>query len=133
MWLWESELHELGFRRKGERYWRCVRRFGLREDDHLSVFSWAEQALPAGGTRRPRYLVELTEFHVTFLIGHDNVHFYYHERLENDWVSAGHTSPGEIRRLGHDPPALRHRADRIAGAFVAALGGAFHPRQSAAP
>ena len=133
MWLWESELRELGFRRKGERYWQCALRFGLREDDHLSVFSWSEQTLPAGRGGRPRYLIELTEFHVTFLIGHDNVHFYYHERRENDWAPAGHTSSAEIRRLRHDPRALRNRADRVARAFVAALGGEYGGRQSGSP
>jgi hypothetical protein len=130
MWLWESELRELGFRRKGERYWQCTQRFGLRGDEHLSLFSWAEQALPAGRRRPVRYLVELTEFHVTFTLGHEHVHFYYHERLENDWLPSGHTSRPEVERLGHDLAALCARADRAAAAFVRGLGGVCLPREA---
>jgi hypothetical protein len=129
MWLWENELRELGFRRKGERYWLCGRRFGLHEDDHLSVVSWCEQTILAGRRGRPRYLIELTEFHVTLCIGHENVHFYFHESGENEWGPAGHTSSAEIRRLGHDPCALQGVADRVAGAFVAALGGVYSNRE----
>jgi len=129
MWLWESELRELGFRRRGERYWQCSRRFDLPAEGHLSLFSWSEQTLPAARAGRPRYLVELTEFHVTFLIGHDHFHFYYHERGEHEWVPAGHTSSGEIRRLRHDPRVLRDRADGIASALVTAFGGVYCGRQ----
>jgi hypothetical protein len=64
MWLWESELRELGFKRKSERYWRCERRFDLPDHAHLSVFSWGEQSIPAGRSGPARFLVELTEFHV---------------------------------------------------------------------
>ena len=64
MWLWESELRELGFRRRSERYWRCDQRFNLSGIGHLSVFSWSEQTIPAGRTVRPlpegdRYLAFL--------------------------------------------------------------------------
>jgi hypothetical protein len=130
MWLWESELRELGFRRKRERYWQCVGRLGLRDGEHLSLFSWGEQALPAGRRRAVRYLVELTEFHVTFTLGHEHVHFYYHERLENDWLPCGHTSATELRRLGCAVAALRDRADGIATALARALGGTLLPRDT---
>src|SRR5262249_15427319 len=127
MWLWESQLHELGFRRKANRYWRCERRYGLPEEAHLSLFSWGEQAIPAGGPgRRPRFLVELTEFHVTFELGGEHLHFYYHERAENEWEPGGNTSHAELRRLGLAPAALRQQADVIAAAFINALGGVPH-------
>lgn len=127
MWLWASELNDLGFRRKSERYWQCERRFGLPAAAHLSLFSWGEQALPADSAH-PLVLVELTEFHVTFVLRHEHVHFYYHERLENDWEPGGHTSAAELRRLGADVRALRARADAIAATLIEALGGAFDPR-----
>ena len=74
MWLWDVDLQRLGFRRRSERYWQCERRFGLGAADHLSVFSWSEQAIP--GRRGPaRYLVELTEFHVTLTRGGEHLHF----------------------------------------------------------
>jgi hypothetical protein len=123
MWLWESELRALGFRRKSERYWQCERRFGLPVCGHLSVYCWSEHVVDGG-----RLLAELDTFHVTFLIGHDNIHFYYHERLENEWEPAGHTSSAEITRLGHDPRRLRLEADAVAARLVAALGRAFRPR-----
>jgi hypothetical protein len=130
MWQWDDDMRRLGFRRKGERFWLCERRFGLGEGDHLSVFSWGEQAIPGAGGGR--FLVELTEFHVTLTRGGENLHFYYHEYRENEWLPAGHTSGGEIRRLGLDPAALRAEADAIAAEFVAALGGVYHPREGAA-
>lgn len=123
MWLWESELRALGFRRKAERYWLCGRRFGLPSGDHLSLYCWGEQVLPG-----QRLLVELTEFHATFHVAGERVHFYYHERLENVWEPGGHTSSGEILRLGQDPAALRAEADGIAARFVEALSGRFLPR-----
>jgi hypothetical protein len=127
MWLWASQLHGLGFRRRSERYWRCERHHGLPAGAHLSVFSWGEQALPSAA-ETIRYLVELTEFHVTFVLRHEHVHFYYHERLENDWEPGGRTSSRELRRLGADVRALRARADAVAVALVAALGGTFRSR-----
>src|SRR4051812_45307564 len=100
MWLWESELRELGFRRKSDRYWQCERCHELPDGAHLSVFSWGEQSIPGRRGGGPvRYLVELTEFHVTFRIGLENIHFYYHERLDNQWHPEGHTSGPEVRRL----------------------------------
>src|SRR5262249_25495612 len=119
MWLWAVQLHELGFKRKSERYWRCERRFGLPDDAHVSIFAWSEQS--AGGKRR----IELDTFHITFHLHLDHVHFYYHERDHNVWEAGGHTSWGEIRRLGHDPLELREQADRIAVELIDATGGNF--------
>ena len=124
MWLHDVELSSLGFRRKGDRYWQCERRFGLGGWDHLSVFSWGEQRLPAG-----RFLVELTEFHVTFYRGGEHLHFYYHEQLDDHWQPVGHTSRNEIRRLGLEPDDLRGEADAVALALVEALGGVLLPRE----
>jgi hypothetical protein len=128
MWLWASELHAMGFRRRSERYWRCERRFGLPTNAHLSVFSWGEHALPADAGPAP-LLVEVTEFHVTFVLGNQHVHFYYHEGPHSEWAPAGHTSAAELRRLSADRASLRARADNVAAAVVAALGGTFRPRR----
>jgi hypothetical protein len=124
MWLWEAEFRRLGFRRRSERYWRCDRRYGLGADGHLSVFSWGELAGPGG-----LLLAELTEFHVTFRLGLDHIHFYYHEYRDNEWHPGGRTSGREIRRLGEDPRALRRRADAVAAALAEALGGLLRPRE----
>lgn len=126
MWKWDSELRELGFRRRSERYWQCENRFGLTCDEHLSIFPWSEQNLPGTSV----CLVEVDTFHVTFLIGFDHVHFYYHEVLDNDWSPGGHTSSCEIRRLGENPRDLRRRADEIAAQFVEALGGILYSRRA---
>jgi len=123
MWLWESELRALGFRRRAERYWQCERRFGLPAWGHLSVFPWGEQSL-AGG----RLLVELDTFHVTFAVGGEHVHFYFHERAGSEWDPGGHTSAAEVLRLGRDVWELRAQADAVAALLVAALSGALHPR-----
>src|SRR5262245_21291035 len=109
MWLWAIELTELGFRRKSDRYWQCERRFGLPPEAHLSLFSWSEQSLP-GDSRSPRFLVELTEFHVTFVLRHDRLHFYYHEHLENNWKPGGHTAARHLHRLGVNAGTLRAQA-----------------------
>jgi hypothetical protein len=124
MWLYDLEFIPLGFRRKADRYWQCERRFGLSGDDHLSVYSWSEQRLPGG-----RFLVELTEFHVTFYRGGEHLHFYYHELLDNHWQPAGHTSHNEVRRLGLELGELRAMADAVALALVEALGGVLLPRE----
>ena len=126
MWLWDIELRALGFRRKSERYWQCLRRFELPDAAYLSLFSWSEQFIPAGNGR---YLAELSDFHVTFQIGLERIHFYYHERSENAWKAAGHTSGREIRRLGVEPAQLRAQADMAAALFIAAVGGVYHPRR----
>jgi hypothetical protein len=124
MWLHDVEITSLGFRRKGDRYWQCERRFGLAGWDHVSVFSWSERRLEGG-----RFLVELTEFHVTFYRGGEHLHFYYHELLDEQWQAAGHTSRNEIRRLGLEPEELRGAADTVAVALVEALGGVLLPRE----
>jgi hypothetical protein len=118
MWHHEGTMRTLGFRPRSDRYRRCVRRYGLRGDDHLSVYSWGELTLPDGGR-----FVELTEFHVTFYRGGEHLHFYYHETHPNHWQPAGHTSANEIRRLGLDVRRLREEADAVASALVAAMGG----------
>ena len=128
MWLWDTDLRRLGFRRKSERYWQCERRFGLSATDHVSLFSWSEQVIP-GQAGAARFLVEMTEFHVTLLRGLENLHFYYHEHHDNEWRPAGHTSRAEIRRLGLDPIVLRAEADSVAEELVRALGGTWRPRE----
>jgi hypothetical protein len=118
MWLWADEMRALGFRRRAERFWRCERRYGLAGPDHLSVFPWGEVRLPGG-----RRLVELTEFHVTYFLAGERLHFYYHEHGPGEWRPGGHTSVGEIARAGGDAEALRGRADATAASLAAALGG----------
>jgi hypothetical protein len=128
MWQWDDALWQLGFRRRGERYWQCERGFGLRQAEHISIFSWSEQAIP--GERGPaRFLVEVTEFHVTFLLGGEHLHFYYHEHADHAWVVAGHTSANEIRRVGANPAALRAHADAVAREVIEGLGGTLQPRR----
>src|SRR5262249_30128158 len=127
MWQWDIDLRQLGFRRRGDGYWQCERRHCLESNDHLSVFSWSEQILPGG-----RFLIELTEFHVTFCRGGEHLHFYYHELLDNHWQPAGYTSHNEVRRLGLDPIELRRQADDVACAFVESLGGVLLDREERA-
>ncbi len=118
MWLCEAEMHELGLRRRGERFRVCERRHGLTGHDHISVFSWGEER---GGGGRMR--AELTEFHVTLYRCGEALHFYYHEADHNRWRRGGHTSRLEIARLGLCARALRREAGGVARRFVAALGG----------
>jgi hypothetical protein len=128
MWQWDDALRQRGFRRRGERYWQCERGFGLGQAEHISIFSWSEQAIP--GRRGPaRFLVEVTEFHVTFLLGGEHLHFYYHEQTDHTWVPAGHTSANEIRRVDADPAVLRARADSVAREVIEGLGGSLLPRR----
>jgi len=118
-------MRRLGFRRRGERYWQCERRYGLSGHDHVSVYSRSEQALPGGA-----FAVELTEFHVTFYRGGEHLHFYYHEMADDRWHAAGHTSVNEIARLGLSAAELRAEADAVAQALVAALGGVLSGREA---
>ena len=127
MWLWEFELRTLGFRRLSERYWQCEGRFGLPECAHISVFPWVEQSLP-GDRRKLPVLVELDTFHVTFVTPAGRIHFYYHDRLQNDWQPGGHTRAREIRRQGYRAHRLCAEADAVASEFVAALTGKFRQR-----
>src|SRR5262249_55508825 len=134
MWLWESELRELGFRRKSEGYWRCERRYGLADGEYVSVFSWGEQTLPPAARGPARYVVELTEFHVTFLIGIGHVHFYYHEYGGGGGGGAGGrgapAAAGGRRGRGRAPAPRRAGADRIAWGLVGGLGGVWRPRRA---
>jgi len=123
MWLWEAELRQLGFRRRSERYWQCERRHGLPGRAHLSIWPWSEQDIPGPGKQPLRFLIEVTEFHVTFLSAVDHLHFYYHERGVNEWQPGGHTSRAQMRRLREDPLALRALADGIAGRLIEGWGG----------
>ena len=118
MWIWEFQLRELGFRRKNDVYWICERGCGLADGDHLSLFLWTREAQDSSPSA-----FELTEFHVTFLIGSQNVHFYYHEIGDNLWEPGGHTSGMELEGLGCDPPGLIAEADEIARLFVKTLDG----------
>jgi hypothetical protein len=123
MWLWECELRELGFRRKSPHYWQCQRRYDLPPHAHLSIFSWSEQQIPPARGKSGRLITEVTEFHITFLIRFEHLHFYYHEGWPNQWRPAGHTSRREIRRVHEDPAALRQQADASARQFAESLGG----------
>jgi hypothetical protein len=124
MWIEHHQLARLGFKRSGERFRKCERRFHLRNHDHITIWSWSEQRSPEGSM-----LVELTEFHVTFYRGGERLHFYWHERDHNEWESGGHTSTNEIRRVQCDPVELRSEATAIAEAFIAALGGRMFVRE----
>jgi hypothetical protein len=128
MWLWDWELHQVGFRCRSEGYWQCEVGHGLPDDCYLSLFVHhsGRARNGRGPGRRP---LEVSAFHVTFLLGVDRIHFYYHEVAENAWEPGGHTSSGEILRHGVEPHALRDEADVIAARLVAALGGAWRPRR----
>lgn len=122
--IWTNELKRLGFRDRGNRYWRCDRGYGLNAGTHLSLYLWTEHA------RLSPLLAcyEFAEFHVTFEVPRHNLHFYYHEFLPVVWQAGGHTSTVEIARLGLDVSVLRESADRIAGNVIAAFGGRFEDR-----
>lgn len=127
MWLWHSDLRALGFTQASPGYWQCERGHGLPMDVHLSIFPWCR---PGRSRRRAvPALCEVCAFHVTFEIGVDNVHFYYHEMQAKVWEPGGHTSAREIRHLRRRPRDLRRAADAIAEAFVAALGGQYRARR----
>lgn len=119
MWLWECELRRLGLRRLSERYWQCEGRYGLPGGAYLSVFPHAT----AGRER-----LDVCAFHVTFCLGVDRVHFYFHERAEEVWEPGGHTSAAEIRRYRREPAELRRVAEGVAAEFLAALGMRLLPR-----
>jgi hypothetical protein len=72
--------------------------------------------------------VDVWAFHVTFLLGTDRVHFYYHEADLATWEPGGYTPGRQIRAHGVRPRALRAVADRVAAAVSAALGCTFRPR-----
>src|SRR5262245_7271253 len=81
MWLWECELRQLGLRRLSTRYWQCERRYGLPAGVYLSVFPHAEEKhTPTRAAASERF--DVCAFHVTFCLGVDRVHFYFHELAE---------------------------------------------------
>jgi hypothetical protein len=121
MWLWACELNQLGLRRLSASYWQCERRYSLPDGAYLSVFSHAgEKQHTTGAAGRER--LDVAAFHVTFCLGMDRVHFYFHEVAEGVWEPGGHTSALEIRRYRREPAELRAVADRVAGEFLSALG-----------
>jgi hypothetical protein len=127
MWLWVCELRSLGLRRLSARYWQCVRRYGLPAEAYLSIFSHAcERQTTPGGNELER--IDLCAFHVTFCLGVDRVHFYFHEVADGVWEPGGHTSAVEIRRHLREPAELRTLADRVAAEFLSALGLELLPR-----
>jgi hypothetical protein len=75
--------------------------------------------------------LDVAAFHVTFCLGVDRVHFYFHEVADGVWEPGGHTSALEIRRYRREPAELRSLADRIAGAFLSSLGMQLLPRDGA--
>jgi len=124
--LWKHQLLELGLREKGARYWRCDDRYEMNQGVHLSVFLWTADARSSRRAQR----FELCEFHITFELGTENIHFYYHEVREGQWRGAGHTSSPEIQRLGYQTSPLRENADQIALRWVEALQCQLLPRRS---
>jgi hypothetical protein len=127
MWLWENELRQAGFRRRSEHYWRCERGFDLPPGAYVSIFPGGQLVPP--GARGRHTLVEVNAFHVTFPIGLDNLHFYYHEAGEGVCEPGGHTSAAEIRRYGIEPRHLREQADRVGAEVATALQCVFVPRE----
>lgn len=127
MWLWYDDLRALGFKEQSPGYWQCERGHGLPGGVHLSIFPWSRPGRSRRGAAVTRF--EISAFHVTFEIGGDNVHFYYHEMHADGWEPGGHTSAREIRRLRRQPRDLKRVADGIAEALVAALGGQYHVRR----
>src|SRR5262249_33430313 len=102
MWLWECELCQLGLRRWSTSYWQCERRYGLPGGAYISVFPHAVARQSAAGKAK-RERLDICAFHVTFCLGVDRLHFYYHERAEGIWEPGGHTSAAEIRRYRREP------------------------------
>lgn len=121
MWLWGCELRQLGLRRLSPRYWQCERRYGLPADAYLSVFAHAEERQARSRSAAPERF-DICAFHVTFCLGVDRVHFYFHEVAEGIWEPGGHTSATEIRRYRREPAQLRAVADQVAEAVLSALG-----------
>jgi hypothetical protein len=118
MWIPACELRQAGFRQRSAGYWQCEGRHGLSAGAYVSVFDHGHDA----------GRVDVWAFHVTFLLGSDRVHFYYHEADHAAWEPGGYTSGRQIRAHGVKPRVLRARADRIAAELSAALGCTLHPR-----
>ena len=124
-----STLQSQGFRRRSRKYWQIKPvSTDLKEDCHVSLFADAElnaSGRPAGTA----HYLDFAAFHVTFELGPDNVHFYYHELSESEWEAGGHTSSREIRRHGVDPRQLRQAADVIAERLLQEWGRGMSPRR----
>ena len=121
MWLWACELHQLGLRRLSASYWQCERRYGLPDGAYLSKFVHAdEKQHTAGAAGRER--LDVAAFQVTFCLNVDRVYFHFLEVAEGGWEPGGHTSALEINRYRREPCELCAVTDRVAGAFLSALG-----------
>lgn len=83
MWLWSCELRQIGFRRRSRRYWQCERRFGLTGNSYISIF------IHTVHSQNDRECLEISAFHVTFQVGIERVHFYYHEMANTHGSPAG--------------------------------------------
>jgi hypothetical protein len=129
MWLWAGQLQSLGFRRLGEFYWQCESGYRLGAASYLSLFAHTLAGRPRRRARSVQQWLEVAAFHVTFPCAVDRVHFYYHELAEGIWEPGGHTTPGELHRLGVDPGSLRHSADTSAADLLAALNARLLPRE----
>jgi hypothetical protein len=78
--------------------------------------------------RDHRLRIDFASFHVTFRVGVDHVHFYYHELDDQTWESGGHTSLLELDRLGLRRDQLREQADQIARELLSSFGVELLPR-----
>lgn len=128
MWIWACELHRLGFRRRSPHYWRCDGRYGLPASAYLSLFHAGSDG-ESSRTQPSRIRFDVSAFHVTYCLGVDRVHFYYHEAGELSWEPGGHTSSRELRRLGVKPANMRAAADDIAARVAEAMGVTLQPRR----
>jgi hypothetical protein len=128
MWIIDAELQQLGFRRRSRRYWQCEWRYGLPDNAYISIYAGGKDSHLDREPRNQPRIVEVSAFHVTFLLDVDNVHFYYHEYGDGVWEAGGHTSGAEIARHDADPLTLRQLADAIAAEFVMALAANLLPR-----
>ena len=124
MWIRENELYQLGFRQRSEGYWKCERKFGQGDASYLSIFAYAVEW--QAGQRG----LEVSAFHVTFPVGQDNLHFYYHERGDQLWEPGGHTSGREIQRYKLSLRRLRDRADEVAQRLIQAWAGKYLERSA---
>jgi hypothetical protein len=54
MWLWDLDLHALGFKRKSERYWRCERRHERHNNEWQPLGHTSGRELRRLGRNRAR-------------------------------------------------------------------------------